>query len=564
MNFKSIIALSAASFLGACATVAVEQGGDTSTSSSQEKVIKPVVEEILTDRAARIKADISYLADDRLEGRETGSNGHALAVEYVIDQFKEIGIAPMGENGGYTQTVPFNSVVRTEDENIASLVNSAGENIEFIDGTDYVVSSSSSFENSVIEAPVIFAGYGVVAPEHGLDPYENLDVKGKIVAVLSGTPGGIQTEERAYYGAQVSREMSERGAIGVITLETPKGAKRFPFARAVKSSTTRNSMKWVRADGKPYTTSPNLKASAYISQTGSTKLFEGAEQSWEQILKIIEDDTAKVASFELPMTLRIQQQSTHTKIQSDNIIGVIEGSDPKLKGEVIVLSAHVDHIGITKKSMEKDVINNGALDNAAGVSTLLEVGRIIKAGETPRRTVLFAVVTGEEKGLLGSQYFAQNPTVERERIVGNVNLDMPVLTYDFTDVVAFGGERSTMKSAIEDAISEFGVTLGEDPFPAQGLFTRSDHYRFVEIGVPSVFLATGFENGGEEAWSNHFANNYHKPSDEIDNGLLFNAADKFASINAKIAITLANQDERPKWKKDDFFGVKFDGVMLTD
>ncbi len=567
MTIKSIIVLSLASVLGACASLTSQDNSEAVEileSANSKTSLPAIIEENLSPRAERIKADISYLSSDALEGRETGSPGYALAAEYVIGQFEEIGIAPKGEEGKYTQSVPFISVVRDEDGNTMQLWSASNEAVEFVDGEDYVVSASSQSEESGVKAPIVFAGYGVVAPEHGLAPYENLDVKGKIVAVLSGTPGGIQTEERAYYGAQIAREMSELGAIGVVTIETPVGAKRFPFARAVQSSTTRKSMKWLDVDGKPYTTAPNLQVSAYVSQAGAEKLFSGSKMSWSEILAVIEDDTAKIESFELPYTVAINQSSKHSEIASDNVLGIIEGADQELKDEFIVLSAHLDHIGISQKSLEDDVINNGALDNAAGVSTLLEVARIMKSGDTPRRSIVFAVVTGEEKGLLGAQYFAQNPTVDREGIVGNVNLDMPVLTYDFTDVVAFGGERSTMKSAIEDAIQEFGVTLGEDPFPAQGLFTRSDHYRFVEIGVPSVFLATGFENGGEEAWANHFANNYHKPSDEVDNGLLFNAADKFASINAKIALTLANQDERPKWIKDDFFALKFGGVMVSE
>ncbi|MFC7291404.1 M20/M25/M40 family metallo-hydrolase [Hirschia litorea] len=566
MKLKSIIALSAAALLSACASV-VNEGEQKTTSvtdASSTETAEVALQEVLTPRAARIKADIAYLADDKLEGREAGSAGHALAVEYVIDQFKQIGVAPKGENGGYTQSVPLMSIVRDEDGNHLSINTIDGEPVDLIEGEDFVVYASSHSAQNSITAPVVFAGYGVVAPEHGLTPYDDLDVKGKIVAILSGTPGGIQTEERAYYGAQISREMSERGAIGVISIETPKSAKRRPFAQSVKNATSSKSMKWIDKDGAPFTTSPNIQASAYVSDAGAVKLFAGSQQSWDEIRAIIEDEEAKVDSFELPITATITQKSTHAEISSDNVIGIIEGSDPDLKNEVIVLSAHVDHIGITQKSMKKDVINNGALDNAAGVATLLEAARIIKAGDAPRRTILFTVVTAEEKGLLGAQYFVQNPTIDRERIVANVNLDMPVLTYDFTDVVAFGGERSTMKSAIEDAITEFGVTLGEDPFPSQGLFTRSDHYRFVEAGVPSVFLATGFENGGKEAWSNHFANNYHKPSDELDNGLLFNAADKFASINAKIALTLANQDVRPMWMKGDFFALKFNGVMQSE
>lgn len=566
MRTKSIIGLAAATLISAC----VSAGTDNTTSEpsetlsvAQSETEKTIIETELTSRAQRIKKDVTYLSSDVLEGREAGSAGHAIAVNYVIEQFKEIGISPMGDNGGYVQTVPLISVMREDEGNVLSISSRSGEAFSLTDGEDYIVSASSAGEQTSVEAPVVFAGYGIVAPEHGLEPYKNLDVDGKIVAILSGSPAGIQTEERAYYGAQVAREMSERGAVGVIIIETPVRAKRVSFKQSIQRATTSPSMKWIKADGDAYTTSPNLKASAYVSMVGAEKLFEGAELSWPEILAIIKDESANVSSFEMPISARIEQNSKHEQITSDNVIGYIEGSDPALKEEVIALSAHIDHIGITRKSMAKDVINNGALDNAAGVSTLLEVARIIKSGERPRRSILFTVVTAEEKGLLGAQYFAQNPTVERKRIVGNVNLDMPVLTYDFTDVVAFGGERSTMKAAIEDAIADFGVSLGEDPFPAQGLFTRSDHYRFVEIGVPSVFLATGFENGGEEAWSNHFANNYHKPSDEVDNGVLFNVADKFASINAKIAITLANQDDRPLWIKDDFFALRFGGEMQS-
>jgi Zn-dependent M28 family amino/carboxypeptidase len=326
-------------------------------------------------------------------------------------------------------------------------------------------------------------------------------------------------------------------------------------------------MSWINADDKPYTMSPNLRGAAYISQNVAPQLYEGARLSWEEILNLISDEegVTELPSFDLPIIARLDQASVHGRTKSNNVIGIIEGADPALKDEAIVLSAHIDHIGITRKSFAEDVINNGALDNAVGVATLLEVARAIKAEAIPpRRSIVFAVVTAEEKGLIGSQYFAMNSTLGDIEMVANINLDMPVLTYDFRDVVAFGGERSTMKSVIENVATDFGIRVAEDLFPDQGLFTRSDHYRFVEVGVPSVFLATGFENGGRDAWATHFAKNYHMPSDEVDNGVRFDAAERFADINTKIAIILANQDDRPKWVAGDFFAQKFGGIMHVE
>lgn len=244
-------------------------------------------------------------------------------------------------------------------------------------------------------------------------------------------------------------------------------------------------------------------------------------------------------------------------------IGLIEGSDPDLKDEIIVLTAHLDHIGISK-SFEDDKINNGALDNAAGVATLLDVSRMVLAGERPRRSIMLLIVTAEEKGLLGAQYFAQNPTAEASRLVGNVNLDMPVLTYAFEDVVAFGADRSTIKDAVSQAAEDMNMALSPDPFADQGLFTRSDHFRLVEIGVPSVFLATGIANGGEEAWAEHFAKNYHRPSDDMDNAIDFDAAARFAEVNARIALMLANGETRPLWQAGDFFARQFNGPQLSE
>jgi Zn-dependent M28 family amino/carboxypeptidase len=234
----------------------------------------------------------------------------------------------------------------------------------------------------------------------------------------------------------------------------------------------------------------------------------------------------------------------------------LPGSDSRLKNEYIVLSAHLDHIGITPP-VNGDAINNGALDNASGVATTLEVARLFQAGGTaPKRSILFLIDTAEEKGLVGAEYFARNPTVPAGSIVADVDLDMPILTYDFTDVTAFGADRSTIGPSVKRAADRMNIKLSPDPSPDEGFFTRSDHYRFVEQGVPAVFLATGFANGGEAAYRDFLAKHYHKPSDDLSLPIRYDAGAKFARLNYEITRELAD-GARPSWNKGDFFAEKF-------
>ena len=350
----------------------------------------------------------------------------------------------------------------------------------------------------------------------------------------------------------------------MVTLYTPTREQIYSFTRLVGEGRLESaSMSWLQPDGTAFSRAPNLRASGSLSLEGGRKLMQGAGRDFDAIMAAAEAEGGPVDGFALPYAITMTQTSTLDTAESDNVVGLIEGSDPILKNEIIVLTAHLDHIGISK-SFEDDKINNGALDNAAGVATLLEVARMMMDGNRPKRSVMLLIVTAEEKGLLGAQYFAQNPTVDPARLVGNVNLDMPVLTYEFEDVVAFGSDRSTIANAVSAAAEEMGMQLSPDPFPDQGLFTRSDHFRLVEIGVPSIFLATGTANGGDAAWAEHFATNYHRPSDDMDNAISFDAAAKFAEINARIALQLANADARPLWVKDDFFARQFDGPQLSD
>lgn len=556
MKHKLGLALGLAALLVACQPAA-DTGAPVSTPDTKPAALAPSLD--------NIEADMRFLASDELEGREAGTPGYDAAAEYVAARMAELGVMPAGDNDSYFQTVPLRRSYRVPDQLSLEIGDTqTGAVLGLEENVDYVMYGSTRADRTTISAEAVFVGFGIVAPDLGRDDYQGLDVDGKIVVMLSGTPKGIQTEERAYYGSQKSAEASKRGAVGVVSLETPTRETVYSFARLVGEGRLESaSMSWLHPDGTAFSRAPNISAAGYLSMAGGRKLMAGAGQDFDAIMAAAEAEGGAVQGFDLPYRIAMTQASTLDTVESDNVIGLIEGSDPQLKDEIIVLTAHLDHIGVSK-SFEDDKINNGALDNAAGVSTLLEVARMMLEGERPKRSVMLLIVTAEEKGLLGAQYFAQNPTVDAARLVGNVNLDMPVLTYEFEDVVAFGSDRSTIAAAVSSAASEMGMQLSPDPFPDQGLFTRSDHFRLVEIGVPSIFLATGTANGGDAAWAEHFATNYHRPSDDMDNAISFEAAARFAEINARIALTLANADQRPLWVKDDFFARQFNGPQLAD
>lgn len=537
----------------------------TDTPPINETVAATQTAGALSPSADNIEADMRFLASDDLEGREAGTPGYDAAAQYVADRMADLGVTPAGTDGSYFQTVSLRRSYRVPDQLALDIASTeTGYALGLEENVDYVMYGSTRAESATLSAEAVFVGFGIVAPDLGRDDYDGLDVDGKIVVMLNGTPKGIQTEERAYYGSRKTAEASKRGAVGVVALETPTRETVYSFARLVGEGRLESaSMSWLYPDGTAFTRAPNVRTTGYLSMAGGRKLMEGAGLDFDAIMATAEAEGGAVEGFDLPYRISMTQTSTLDTVASDNVIGLIEGSDPVLKDEIIVLTAHLDHIGVSK-SFEDDKINNGALDNAAGVSTLLEVARMMLDGERPRRSVMLLIVTAEEKGLLGAQYFAQNPTVDPARLVGNVNLDMPVLTYEFEDVVAFGSDRSSIAAAVSSAANEMGMQLSPDPFPDQGLFTRSDHFRLVEIGVPSIFLATGTANGGDAAWAEHFATNYHRPSDDMENSISFAAAAKFAEINARIALTLANADERPLWVKDDFFARQFNGPQLSE
>lgn len=513
-----------------------------------------------TPDTQRIKSHLFFLADDLLEGRDTGSRGHDIAALYIKTEFAKYGLTPAGTDG-YMQMVNFRKATLVQSSPAFTLTNSAGEQA-LAYPKDYLTGPDVLFTESAVSGEMVFAGYGIEANELNHNDYDGLDVKGKIVVILAGKPKSFPSEEGAHFasGYQKSKYAAEHGAIGVITITTPNQEKVRPYQRSLNYIHT-PSLAWLNDDGVPANKFPQLKGSAFMSEHAARQLFADAPVSLDTIYAQLEKDESP-KGFDLPGTVSLSKSSEHAQISSPNVVGILEGSDPKLKNEYVVYSAHSDHIGIAK-TVKKDNINNGAMDNASGTAVMLETARLFSEMPVkPKRSILFVSVTGEEKGLLGADYFAHNPTVPKHSMVANVNLDMPILTYEFADVIAFGANHSDMKASVEQAAANAGISLSDDPWPEQALFTRSDHYAFVKQGVPAVFLVPGLKSkdpnvDGSKVFGAFLSTHYHQPSDDINQPFNWDAARTFTEVNAQIGLTLADQENRPAWNPGDFFGNTF-------
>ncbi len=303
-----------------------------------------------------------------------------------------------------------------------------------------------------------------------------------------------------------------------------------------------------------------------LGPSGAEKLFR--ETSVDLVnLKIQAREQTRENPLEgqsLYVTATLKGGGIIEDLTSPNVVGILPGGDPRLRDEYIVLSAHLDHVGVNERGSGEpdengdiDTIHNGAMDNAMGIATLIDVARRFEQEGRPARSVIFLAVTAEEKGLIGSDYFAHFPTVNADRIVANVNLDMPLVLYPFSDVIAFGANRSTIGPLVRAAGEKAGVGVIDDPYPNLSLFVRSDHYSFVRQGVPSVFLFLGTGNGGKEVFETFMATNYHQPSDEVDQGISWPDASRFAEVNYQIAREIADADDAPVWNDGDYFGDQF-------
>ncbi|HEX8621063.1 MAG TPA: M28 family metallopeptidase [Allosphingosinicella sp.] len=496
--------------------------------------------------AEGFRSHVTFLADDRLEGRDSGTRGYDLAALYVASRFEALGLKPAGRDGWYQQ-VPFLEYRPAGEPGSLTI---GGR--RFLHGQEVVISPTAEEGHVAVEAPAVFVGYGLESPEMGMDDYKGLDVRGKVVVALNGFPRGLKSDIGAHLNSERRAVASRHGAVGLVLIRSHEESKRRPWSR-MQQNANEPAMSWIGEDGKPYTPAPGLRFRATLDSAAAEALFAGSKTPLARILDLAERAGGRPRGFALKPRIAVSQESALRRFASPNVLAVLPGSDPKLAGEYVLLMAHLDHEGM-KPEGEGDRIYNGAMDNAVGIATMLEVARAMAASaDRPKRSILFAAVTAEEDGLLGAQYLARH-TVPGGTVAGVVNLDMPVLLYDFTDVVAFGAEHSTMGEAVARASRGMGVALSDDPLPQEGLFTRSDHYRFVQEGVPSVFLMTGFANGGREKFTDFLARHYHKVSDQLDLPIDWKAGAKFARINYEIAREIADAPEAPRWYSDSFFG----------
>ena len=505
----------------------------------------------------RIKAHVSFLADDLLEGRETGTRGYAIAANYVAQQFAALGLKPAGDAGGWFQQVTFQETRRGP---AAVTISGPAGVRRFEHGGDAIVGLNPAALRQDVSAPLVFVGFGLDDPAQGLDDYRGLDVRGKIVVVLRGFPKGLSSEVGAHLNAAKAATAKRRGAIGMLAVATKLSAATVPWATILRYADEPD-FTWVDKDGKPFTDDA-VGLTAGLNAPAAEAAFAGAPRKLSAILAEADRVGGRPRGFALRTSARLEQAATARRTTSPNVAAILPGSDPTLAAEHVALSAHLDHLGIAPakpgEAADADRISNGALDNAGGVATMLEVARAAATAPTrPRRSILFLALTAEEKGLLGADYYARHPTVPIDRIVANVNLDMPLLLYPFSDVIAFGAERSTLGRTVAETAAAMNLKLIPDPMAEQGIFTRSDHYMFVKQGVPAVFFATGYADGGEQAWKRFFADHYHRPSDDLKLPIDWQAGARFAEVNYRLTRAIADADARPHWYRGDFFGDLF-------
>ena len=524
----------------------------------------PSVEAALGEiRPEAIDHHIRVLADDSLEGRAPGTRGFSGAAQYVETSLSTLGLDPAGIDGTYQQPVPLRESLVIEEASGMRISSPSGvEELGY--GVDFYLSPDPLRETvTVSEAAVAFVGYGVSAPGLGYDDYANIDVEGKIVAYLTGAPPAFPSNERAYYssGATKQSEAVARGAVGILSFTYP-GDSRFRWEVNLARS-KRGSFAWLDDNGDPNRGNLAILGSASLNHSTARALFAGAPQPIEEAFGAAAESTPQ--AFDLATRVSIGTTSSHRRVDSWNVIARLEGSDPVLRDEHVVYVAHVDHFGIGVE-VGGDAIYNGAHDNASGTSIVLEIARAFASLPTrPRRSVLFLIATAEEWGLLGSDYFVENPTVPRSSLVANFSLDMPFLFHPLRDIVPYGAEHSTLAGPVRAASEHLGLAIGPDPIPEQVLFIRSDHFSFVRRGIPALFIKSGFETGDPNldggAINTAFRQNlYHTPFDEVDQGFDFEAGAAHARVNFLTGYIIAQETARPAWNQGDFFGELFGGI----
>lgn len=502
-----------------------------------------------------IRSHIAYLADDRLKGRLPGTEGYQLAVDYVVDQYKKMGVLPGGDAGEYTQKLVLRRSVVTNSSAFALLKDKEGNIDSLVFVRDFTPVAHPLKTTAGAEGQLVFTGYGLDIPGVYSD-YNEIDVKGKIAVMISGAPEGFPSTITAHLqnGGNKMNTAIAKGAIGVIVV-SPINRPRNTIAATYQSNVALN-------PGKTVAYTWGFRGNAALALNGTRylleRLFLHSGKNLEQVLADLKNK--KPASFDLGISLQAGYNTVHTDFESYNVVGLIPGTDKTLKTEYVVHSAHLDHVGIGR-AVNGDSIYNGAHDNASGVASLLEIARIYKsAGVKTKRSILIVMVTAEEMGLLGSFYFADNPTVPKQSIVANVNTDMPTVIAPLLSIVPLGAEHSSLMKNVQFAADYLGLEVQKDPEPNENRFVRSDQYSFVLNGVPALHIKYGNISNVPGFDLVNFvrqwrAKYYHQAADGIDGIFNFTAAKTYVQLNFLISYSIAQTVARPSWNEGDLFGA---------
>ena len=494
-------------------------------------------------------AHVKFLADDSLEGRDTGSEGLKKAESYAVEQLQKAGLEPAGENGFY-QPVKLTQYEADETKSSINLVSNGKPTLlSFAD--DAFIGTRSTHATVYLGAPMVFIGYGLKIPEKNLDELAGLNLMGKVVVYISGSPSDIPTGLASHYQTAVERWKFLRaaGVIGTVTIPNPASMD-IPWSRI---SLNRNHPSMDLA-GPEFNDTPGLQLGLTFNPDSAEKLFAGSGHTFAEIAALAKD-RKPLPHFALSVALQANAVIKSTSVESANLVAKLPGTDPTLKDEFVVLSAHIDHIGIGAP-INGDKIYNGAMDDGSGSALVMDIAASLKAHpEKLQRSILFLLVTAEEKGLLGSKYFASHPTVPQKSIIADVNVDMFLPIVPLKILKIEGIEESDLGTRAAAIAESMGIKPIPDPEPLRNVFIRSDQYSFIKKGVPSVMCDVGFEPGTPEQkiFKDWLTNRYHAPSDDVNQPVDLKAAASYEEFTRKLLVDTANGAAKPQWKADSFF-----------
>lgn len=535
-------------------SAAVDTRPETATEVSQGSQGSPdaAVGEITADL---MRGYVVEIADDRYEGRGPGSRGDAMARSYLADRMAALGLEPGAEDGGWEQ--PFDLVGVTADQPAEWTFGRSDGELTLKQWDDFIVSSGVQSERAeVSEAELVFVGYGIQAPEYEWDDFKDADLEGKLLLVVNNDPDWdpdlFAGETRLWYGRWDYKYLSaaRQGAVGAIIIHTAPSAG-YPF-QVVQTSWTGEQFELPAGD------EPRNQVNAWVTEDSARRLVELAGLDLDELRTAA--DNRDFEPVPLGISTSIAFDVGINRVSSANVLGLMPGRDPALSDEVVIYTAHHDHLGIGTPNEEGDAIYNGAMDNATGVAQVMAIAQALLAlDERPRRSVLFALVGAEEQGLLGSKYYAEHPTFPAGKIAANINYDGGNIWGHTHDITFVGLGKSSVDEIASGIAAEQGREVKPDQFPDRGYFYRSDQFSFAKIGVPALYLDTGTEFVDRPAdWGreqvNHYTDvNYHQPSDEYDDSWNFEGMIRDAELGFWTGLAIANSDDMPAWNPGDEF-----------